>query len=101
MTDLGRIASQYYVTHHTVQQFNEHLKSTMSEIELCRLFAMADEFKYIGVREEEKLELARLLERVAAEVSRLSFLANKGKVRSMRGPVARKRADCAAACRAQ
>ena len=68
MTDLGRIASHYYVTHRTVQQFNEHLKANMGEIELCRMFALAEEFKYVGVREEEKLELARLLERVPIPV---------------------------------
>ena len=50
-TDLGRIASQYYVSHRTISAFNEHLKPTMGEIELLRLFALADEFKYMIVRE--------------------------------------------------
>ena len=68
VTDLGRIASHYYVTHGTVAAFNEHMKPQQGEIELCRLFAMAEEFKYIGVREEEKMELARLLERVPIPV---------------------------------
>jgi hypothetical protein len=44
-TDLGRIASHYYVTHTTLAAFNDHLKPTMSDIELLRLFALADEFK--------------------------------------------------------
>lgn len=64
VTDLGRIASHYYVTYTTIATFNEHLKPTMGEIELLRLFSLADEFKYLIVREEEKLELAKLLERV-------------------------------------
>ena len=38
VTDLGRIASHYYVTFHTIAMFNEHLKPTMGEIELLRLF---------------------------------------------------------------
>jgi len=68
VTDLGRIASHYYVTHGTVAAFNEHMKPHQGEIELCRLFAMAEEFKFVGVREEEKVELARLLERVPIPV---------------------------------
>lgn len=46
-----RIASQYYVSFRTISAFNEHLKPTMGEIELLRLFALADEFKYMIVRE--------------------------------------------------
>lgn len=46
-----RIASQYYVSYRTISSFNEHLKPTMGEIELLRLFALADEFKYMIVRE--------------------------------------------------
>lgn len=46
-----RIASQYYVSYRTISAFNEHLKPTMGEIELLRLFALADEFKYMIVRE--------------------------------------------------
>lgn len=68
VTELGRIASHYYVTHGTVQAFNDHMKPHHGEIELCRLFALAEEFKYVGVREEEKMELARLLDRVPIPV---------------------------------
>ena len=46
-TDLGRIASQYYITHTTLREFNEHLKPTMGEIELLKIFCLADEFKYM------------------------------------------------------
>jgi Sec63 Brl domain len=63
-TDLGRIASQYYITHSTLRAFNEHLKPTMGEIELLRIFCLADEFKYMVVRDEEKPELVRLAEKV-------------------------------------
>lgn len=67
-TDLGKIASHYYISHGTVKAFNEHLKHSMGDIELCRLFSLAEEFKYISVREEEKLELAKLAERVPIPV---------------------------------
>jgi pre-mRNA-splicing helicase BRR2 len=67
-TDLGRVASHYYVAHESMRVYNEHLKPTMSDIDLLRLFAMSGEFKYVSVREEEKTELAKLLERVPIPV---------------------------------
>lgn len=67
-TDLGRIASHYYVKYHSLATYNEHLKNTMGDIELLRLFAMSDEFRFLVVREEEKLELVKLLERVPIPV---------------------------------
>ena len=67
-TDLGRIASQYYVSHGTVKAFHEHLKPQMGDIELCRLFSLAEEFKFVTVRQEEKIELATLAERVPIPV---------------------------------
>jgi len=67
-TDLGRIASAYYVTYTTLATFNDHLRPTMGEIELLRLFSLSDEFKYIIVRDEEKLEMAKLIERVPIPV---------------------------------
>ncbi|PON75800.1 hypothetical protein PanWU01x14_040600 [Parasponia andersonii] len=64
VTDLGRIASYYYVTHGTISTYNEHLKPTMGFAELCCLFSLSEEFKYVTVRQDEKMELAKLLERV-------------------------------------
>uniref|UniRef100_A0A2P2L2Z5 RNA helicase n=1 Tax=Rhizophora mucronata TaxID=61149 RepID=A0A2P2L2Z5_RHIMU len=64
VTDLGRIASYYYISHGTISTYNEHLKPTMGDIELCRLFSLSEEFKYVTVRQDEKMELAKLLERV-------------------------------------
>ncbi|XP_019185003.1 PREDICTED: DExH-box ATP-dependent RNA helicase DExH12-like [Ipomoea nil] len=68
VTDLGRIASYYYITHGTISTYNEHLKPTMGDIELCRLFSLSEEFKYVTVRQDEKIELAKLLERVPIPV---------------------------------
>jgi pre-mRNA-splicing helicase BRR2 len=48
VTELGRICAYYYLTYSTIQTFNEHLKPTMSDIELFRVFSLADEFKYMG-----------------------------------------------------
>ena len=43
VTDLGRIASHYYVTYQSIATFNEHLKPTMGDIEMIRLFSLSDE----------------------------------------------------------
>ena len=51
MTDLGRIASYYYLTNETVCTYNQLLKATLSQIELFRVFSLSSEFKYITVRE--------------------------------------------------
>ena len=68
VTDLGRIASYYYITHGTISQYNEYLKPTTGDIELFRLFSLSEEFKYVTVRQDEKMELAKLLERVPIPV---------------------------------
>ncbi|KAJ9088373.1 Pre-mRNA-splicing helicase BRR2 [Entomophthora muscae] len=67
-TELGRIAAHYYISHRSMATYNQHLRPSMSYIELFRAFAMSDEFRYIPVREEEKLEVAKLLERVPIPV---------------------------------
>lgn len=64
VTELGRIASHFYVSHETIATYNQLLKQTLSEIELFRVFSLSGEFRNITVREEEKIELLKLLERV-------------------------------------
>jgi pre-mRNA-splicing helicase BRR2 len=51
VTELGRIASHYYLTHHTIATYNQLLKPTLSEIELFRVFSLSSEFRNITVRE--------------------------------------------------
>lgn len=67
-TELGRIASHYYISHHSMATYNQHLKPFMSQIDLFRVFALSDEFKFIPVREEEKLELSKMMERVPVPI---------------------------------
>ena len=64
VTDLGRIASYYYCTYETMATYNQLLKPNLTEIELLRVFARSDEFKYINIRQEEKLEVQELISRV-------------------------------------
>ena len=63
-TELGRIASHYYCTNASMATYNQLLKPTLSEIELFRVFSLSSEFRNITVRDEEKLELQKLMERV-------------------------------------
>jgi pre-mRNA-splicing helicase BRR2 len=67
-TELGRIASHYYITHSSMLTYNHHIQPSITPIELFRIFALSDEFKYIPVRQDEKLELAKLLGRVPIPV---------------------------------
>ena len=67
-TELGRIASHYYITHTSMLTYNHHIQPMISSIELFRIFALSDEFKYIPVRQDEKLELAKLLGRVPVPI---------------------------------
>ena len=48
-TELGRIASHYYVTHNSMMTYNQHLRPTMSTLELYRVFALLNEFKLLPV----------------------------------------------------
>ena len=67
-TPLGRIASQYYISHTSMALYSRHLRPNMADIDLLRLFSMSGEFTHITVREEEKLELAKLATRVPIPV---------------------------------
>ena len=60
-TELGRIASYYFITHQSMLEYNKHLRPSIGHLELFRIFSLSEEFKYIPVREEEKQELAKLL----------------------------------------
>lgn len=68
VTALGRVASHYYIVHDSISTYNEYLKPHMSDIEILRLFSLSNEFKYVIIRSEEKLELVKLLERVPVPV---------------------------------
>ena len=66
--ELGRIASHFYITHSSMATYNAQLKPHLGMIELFRVFALSDEFKYQVVRQDEKLEVGKLLERVPIPV---------------------------------
>ncbi|KAJ9115096.1 hypothetical protein QFC22_005424 [Naganishia vaughanmartiniae] len=67
-TELGRIASHFYIAYNSMATYNQHLRPNMNIIDFFRVFALSNEFKLIPVRQEEKLELSKLLERVPIPV---------------------------------
>lgn len=61
-TDLGRIASHYYINAETVDRFDEGLKSVnINECAIFNLISTAQEFDQIKVRDDELNELDHLL----------------------------------------
>ena len=67
-TELGRIASHYYITHGSMETYNTLIVPGITSIELFNIFARSAEFKYIPVRQEEKVELAKILQEVPIPV---------------------------------
>ena len=65
---MGRIASQYYVSHTSMALYGRQLQPNFTDIEMLRLFSLSGEFTHITVREDEKLELAKLVIKVPIPV---------------------------------
>lgn len=62
-TELGRIASHFYINYESMSIFNSKLKIWSTEIDILKIFSMSGEFKFIPVRQEERLEIAKVMER--------------------------------------
>jgi pre-mRNA-splicing helicase BRR2 len=67
-TAIGKVASHYYIKHNSMSVYNENLRPHMNVIDVLRLFALSKEFQFIPVRENEKLELQKLVDRVPIPV---------------------------------
>ncbi|SJM82207.1 probable Pre-mRNA-splicing helicase BRR2 [Zygosaccharomyces bailii] len=63
-TELGKIASYFYIKHNSMQVYDSQITQHSNQIDLLRIIALSDEFKHIAVRQEERQELRELLERV-------------------------------------
>ncbi|PRW32956.1 activating signal cointegrator 1 complex subunit 3 isoform B [Chlorella sorokiniana] len=61
VTELGRVASHYYIRHSSILVFNEHLKPHMTEADVLSMIAQSSEFENLAVREEELPELDTLV----------------------------------------
>ncbi|XP_028753755.1 DExH-box ATP-dependent RNA helicase DExH14 [Neltuma alba] len=59
-TELGRIASHFYIQYSSVETYNEMLRRHMNDSEVINMVAHSSEFENIVVREEEQNELEML-----------------------------------------
>uniref|UniRef100_A0A1D1YQG8 RNA helicase n=1 Tax=Anthurium amnicola TaxID=1678845 RepID=A0A1D1YQG8_9ARAE len=60
-TELGRIASHFYIQYSSVETYNEMLKRHMNDSEVINMVAHSSEFENIVVRDEEQDELEKLV----------------------------------------
>ena len=72
ISDIGRVSSLYYVGYKTMGVYNEHLRPHISDIDLFRLFTLSSEFSNIVVRQDERQEMERLLQRVPVPIKESS-----------------------------
>ncbi|KAG8829512.1 hypothetical protein FRC17_006484 [Serendipita sp. 399] len=59
-TDIGRIASKYYVRHASIEVFQKEFRPRMTEADVLALLSMSTEFEQVQVRENEVEELKAL-----------------------------------------
>ncbi|KAH3899411.1 probable Antiviral helicase SLH1 [Saccharomycodes ludwigii] len=60
--DLGRIASDFYLLNESVEIFNQMLNPRATEADVLSMISMSSEFDSIKYREEESVELLKLLD---------------------------------------
>ncbi|KAG0246557.1 Sec63 Brl domain-containing protein [Mortierella sp. GBAus27b] len=60
--DLGRIASNYYVSYNSVNTYNELMKPRMTEADVLAMVSRSTEFGNVKSRDNEQPELGKLLE---------------------------------------
>lgn len=67
-TQLGKVSSYYYIKYQSIGTYNQYLNPNLNIIDLFRLFSLSNEFKLIPIREEEKKEIEKLLQKVPIPV---------------------------------
>ncbi|XP_068228501.1 activating signal cointegrator 1 complex subunit 3-like isoform X2 [Palaemon carinicauda] len=79
ITDVGRIANEFYIKYDTVEIFNDFLKEVMNDGMVLALISQSSEFQQLKVRDEEMAELNNL--HVQCEVPAAGGVENvRGKV---------------------
>eukprot|EP01127_Copromyxa_protea_P008859 TRINITY_DN2045_c0_g2_i1.p1 TRINITY_DN2045_c0_g2~~TRINITY_DN2045_c0_g2_i1.p1 ORF type:complete len:2126 (-),score=516.29 TRINITY_DN2045_c0_g2_i1:21-6239(-) len=62
VTELGRIASHYYIQYETIELFNSRLNANLTDALILDVVASAGEFQNVMVRDDEQEELRNLEE---------------------------------------
>ncbi|XP_071510513.1 activating signal cointegrator 1 complex subunit 3-like [Diadema antillarum] len=76
-TEIGRIASHFYVTCGTIQHFNQKIPECRSEEEIFAMICGANEFMQVKVRQAEEGELRDLLNLCELYVSNAMHMSEK------------------------
>lgn len=79
-TDLGRIASHFYINYSTITRYNEIISEGMHIIDLLGLIGEAQEFQQIKFREEESKDLEKLGRACRLPIAGELLETTKGKV---------------------
>lgn len=58
--DIGRIASQYYILHTSIQVFNQMMRPHATEADILKMISMSGEFDNVQSRDTEAKELTHL-----------------------------------------
>ena len=61
-TQIGMIASHFYINHGTIDLFQENLRQIMSEKDILEIASQSSEFEQIKARNEEVDDLQKLYE---------------------------------------
>ncbi|KAI8925867.1 Sec63 Brl domain-containing protein [Entophlyctis helioformis] len=77
--DLSRIASNYYISHSTIEIFNTMMRPQMTEADVLSMLSMSSEFENIKSRNEEMTELKGLLANECACAVKGGIETNYGK----------------------
>lgn len=64
--DLGRIASNFYIRHTSIEIFNELMRPRMTEADVLAMISMSSEFDNVKSRDNEAKELTQLVETACA-----------------------------------
>ena len=93
-TELGRIASHFYVTARTVVSWAECLRPRMDEADFLAMLSRASEFDNVALRDDEAGELEELRRsevrgrrREQGKAQTLQQLIHLGQARGMKNPV--------------
>eukprot|EP00210_Caulerpa_lentillifera_P001589 g1527.t1 len=70
ITELGRVASHFYINHESIETFDQGLKSAMTIPQILDLISESNEFENIVVREDELLELDKLKEQCPFKIKK-------------------------------
>lgn len=73
-TDVGRVASLYYIHHRSVDTYNSMLKPHMSDEEVITLISNSREFSQLKIRDEEMGELTKIMHKYVSCVCHVTFL---------------------------